>query len=173
MQSTDFEYSCSLLLPGLLLVPAYEISSTPLICMYCKPGVEFRSMHTKQCQLCTPAVLWLVTLKAHWFHVLGIVTLIVPLRSKLWRFPSATTNSWNPVNSVTLVPSTPLLHHAAVILPVCYSMAIMWILRAEPSAVSVLWQDWRSATTIWTRTVTWRPAKIDNKMLMIQTLYGR
>ena len=56
---------------------------------------------------------------------------------------------------------------------VTYSMAIMWILRAEPSAVTVLWQDWRSATTVRTRTVTWRPAKIDNKMLMIQTLYWR
>ena len=52
--ATDFEYLCSLLLPGVMPVLAYEISSIPLVCRYCKPGIEFRSMHTKQCQICTP-----------------------------------------------------------------------------------------------------------------------
>ena len=44
----------SLLLPGLVSVLSYRISSTSLICRYCKLGVEFRSMHTRQCQFCTP-----------------------------------------------------------------------------------------------------------------------
>ena len=53
--AAHFMCLCSSLVPGALSVQVYGIPSTPLICRYCKPGVEFRSMHTKRCQMCAPA----------------------------------------------------------------------------------------------------------------------
>jgi len=111
--------------------------------------------------------IWLATLKADLFRVLRIATLIVPLPSKRWQFLSATTNSLISANSATQVPSTPLLHRAAAILPACYLRVIMWILHAVPYAVMELWQDRKSVTTILTRTATWRPAQNVNKVWVV------
>jgi len=78
---------------------------------------------------------WPVLQEARCFHVLRILTCTVPLCNTQWQFHSATTNLLILENNVTPVPYTPLLHRAVVIWPVWYSMAIMWILRAVPSAI--------------------------------------
>jgi len=35
-------------------VQGYVQPTNALICRYCKPGIEFRSINTQQCQACTP-----------------------------------------------------------------------------------------------------------------------
>jgi len=39
---------------GEFQVQAYVVPESPLICRYCKPGVEFHNIHTQRCQMCTP-----------------------------------------------------------------------------------------------------------------------
>jgi hypothetical protein len=49
----DCQGSASALILGDFTVLAYPVAHTPLRCRYCKPGIEFRSILTLQCESCT------------------------------------------------------------------------------------------------------------------------